>query len=641
MWDEVVASPVSTPTKKKKDVSVTINGVDWTNRSGGVVNKEEDEECKSLFFFTKGVSGKNEGGSEGERKRTTSTGSDTLDSVLEANNVDIDARVLSALRDDRVVNNKALVPIIASLQTLVNQEQDRRLAALESMQELHTQLLNACERLCVPIESFLSFKNFPANASLYVKRDLLMERVASVDLVVKAREERLDGLKEAVEDVRKGLEDLEEDEFGGTMPDNLAATTIEAWVQTLYALEEEKASRQSQIAKACAKIHKLSTLLNKFPNATDQEKNLSLFLQTPLPAQYEDASLPALPSALSGALTSQIHHSNAYTQILYEQHYKTLLQSNESVVNSTAISISLTRSCIQWLRDLELGLDGELQSKRDLCKKLVKEIQMCFEQLEEEEMAGLDVDDLSREDEYAALADSLRERWKKKMQEVVVRLLVDLTILWDKCHITPEERKEFTMQFGDNLFSPLTVETITMELFLLQERFDLEHPLYTLIEQRAALLAKMVDFEKSASDPKRLFRSSFQLNEEERFRKTCVPSLIKLEDVLKSRCRSFEEEHERHFVFRGSRFLDTLEKEMSERFLNEALFIFDTTSMAQTRGSAVTPGKTRRPSAHVGGGASGGRDSPKLVQAASNSAATPGGKKGIHKSASLSGIGGM
>ena len=51
----------------------------------------------------------------------------------------------------------------------------------------------------------------------------------------------------------------------------------------------------------------------------------------------------------------------------------------------------------------------------------------------------------------------------------------------------------------------------------------------------------MIDFEKSASDPRRLFRSSFQLVEEEKFRKTCFPTLMKLEQKLEKAIVAWEQ----------------------------------------------------------------------------------------------------
>ncbi|KAI9353898.1 microtubule associated protein-domain-containing protein [Obelidium mucronatum] len=645
LWAEVADSPseATTPTSKyprsPQQLSVTINGIDWTSAARGTGSAVaaagwESEDSNNLFFFGNG------GG----------TATDATEIRRVSGSSFLDSPVLRALKDDKVVNNAALVPIIANLQELVNDEDERRNSVLGSIKELHDHLFESCERLCVPIETFIHHKGFPASSSIYVKRDMLVARVSHVDQIIRARQERLNALKDGCLEIRKVLEDLSSVEFQVTAPDDLSASTIESWAKNLYDLEEEKAKRQSQIAKTCAKIHKLSSILSRFPSASEEEVNLTQFLQSPLPTFENEDSLPALPNSLASAsdptITAQNNQprngsSSVYTQIVLEQHYRALLQSGNSTVT---VSISLTRACIAWLQALADNLDAELQSKRDLCKRLVKEIGMCLEELgRNPEEVRLDEEDLGRIEEYTQMADSLREEWKKKMQEVVVGLLVELTNWWDKCHIVPEERKVFTVQFGDNLFSPLTVETITLELLALQDRYELEYPMYSLIEQRTALLEKMVDFEKSASDPRRLFRSSFQLNEEERFRKTCVPNLLKVEESLRGKMKGFEQEQEKPFIFRGSRYLDVLEKETSERFLNEALFIFDTTGMAQTRTSVLstTPGKTRRPSVNANNGSGGaGINSPKLTAEASSSVSMSG-KRGVTKSASMAGIGGM
>jgi hypothetical protein len=50
----------------------------------------------------------------------------------------------------------------------------------------------------------------------------------------------------------------------------------------------------------------------------------------------------------------------------------------------------------------------------------------------------------------------------------------------------------------------------------------------------------MKDFEKTASDKQRLFTNSFQLIQEEKFRKTCLPNLIKLEAKLITLINNYE-----------------------------------------------------------------------------------------------------
>jgi hypothetical protein len=51
----------------------------------------------------------------------------------------------------------------------------------------------------------------------------------------------------------------------------------------------------------------------------------------------------------------------------------------------------------------------------------------------------------------------------------------------------------------------------------------------------------MIEFEKHASDPRRLFGSSVQLNAEEKWRKTAYPTLLRIEERLILRIRQYEE----------------------------------------------------------------------------------------------------
>ncbi|KAI8619326.1 microtubule associated protein-domain-containing protein [Chytriomyces sp. MP71] len=398
---------------------------------------------------------------------------------------------------------------------------------------------------------------------------------------------RLARLQAEVAAARSALEDLGEEEVAVQgAGENLSATTVDAWARALYALEEERDRRQNAIARVCAGIYRTVAFLGgegAYPCATEQEANLRDFLQTPMRGfGEEDAGLPVLPAS-AGSL--EVGEGRVFKMATLQRHYKTLLQETEG--GSSMVHMSVTRSCIRWLEGVLGRLETQLKAKRETCRAIVKEIEMCRDELDldkdETEEFKLDAEDLERLEEYEKIASDLRIRWRSKMQEVVVRLLLDLTTWWDKCYVLAEDRKSFTNQFGDNLFSPLTVERIRLELLSLQARHESEQHLYERIEARADLLARMVDFEKSASDPRRLFRSSFQLNEEERFRKSCVPSLLRLEQELRDAVAVFEQDHGRAFNFRGIRYLATLDQETSDRFLNEAVFLFDTSSLSISR----------------------------------------------------------
>lgn len=79
-----------------------------------------------------------------------------------------------------------------------------------------------------------------------------------------------------------------------------------------------------------------------------------------------------------------------------------------------------------------------------------------------------------------------------------------------------------------------------------------------LMRERKEHIQKMVDFEQSASDPERLFRSSFQLNEEERWRNTCFSTLVKYDDELYKAVREFEQVSGKPFMYKDDRYLDIL-----------------------------------------------------------------------------------
>ncbi|KAJ3072465.1 carboxypeptidase C prc1 [Podochytrium sp. JEL0797] len=495
----------------------------------------------------------------------------------------IDPSIAESLKDDKVVNNQTLVPIIANLQLLISQELSRRETVLTSIRTLHSHLFNACTRLCLPFDSFINQRILPPTASIYTKRNVLQARVTEVDAIVESREVRLSGLREGVEEMRNALGDLTETEFVVNAPDDLSADTLDTWSSTLYALESEKSARVSRLARLSAKIHHASHQLNRFPSSSDQERVLFTFLQTPIPP-LSVSNLPILPN--TGRSPPDVPTST--TAYAMEQHYKSLLEHQHP---TSPTHIPLTRIYIEWLESLLAELDKELLSRRERCRTLVKEIQLCLEELGEDEMDGLEVEDLGRVEEYALLAGDLRRRWRVAMQETVDKLLADLTILWDKCHIPAEQRTSFLAQFTpETLYSPLSIHPLTLELMSLQERYELESPIYRMIQQRTDLLSKMRDFEVSASDPKRLFRSSFQLVEEERFRKTCVPSLLKLEEELKRIVLVYEQDQDRRFVFQGVPFLAKLDQETASRFINESIFVFNTSTTTHPRGT-ITPGR--------------------------------------------------
>lgn len=92
------------------------------------------------------------------------------------------------------------------------------------------------------------------------------------------------------------------------------------------------------------------------------------------------------------------------------------------------------------------------------------------------------------------------------------------------------------------------------------------------IQRRRALLARMTEFEKAASDPKRLFKSSFQLNMEEKFRNSAYPSLLKMEEALFEMIDSYERQFGT-FMYENMQYRMALKNEIENRIINKTVFI--------------------------------------------------------------------
>lgn len=121
------------------------------------------------------------------------------------------------------------------------------------------------------------------------------------------------------------------------------------------------------------------------------------------------------------------------------------------------------------------------------------------------------------------------------------------------------------------------LQYLSCQLAVLQPKLDLSLQLIASITTRTNLIAKMREFEKSASDPARLFRSSFQLLQEEKFRKSALPSLLSLESQLKAQLSEFKAKFDEEFWFEDENvpYLQVLEEEIAGRFMSAGIFGFD------------------------------------------------------------------
>ncbi|ORY99814.1 microtubule associated protein-domain-containing protein [Absidia repens] len=186
--------------------------------------------------------------------------------------------------------------------------------------------------------------------------------------------------------------------------------------------------------------------------------------------------------------------------------------------------------------------------------------------------ASLHKDDLNKLQQNF---DEMKTIVRTMTDEYIDTIRDDLTRLWDACLLTQIERDEFLSSLYHKANTMDTVHLIIdKHMNYLEHIQSSSYIVSTIMKERKELIQKMIRFETSASDPKRLFQASFQLMEEERWRKTCFPTLLQLDDALIKAVQEFESISDKYFMVGNTRYLDMLRDEIADRTTNQTFFGF-------------------------------------------------------------------
>ncbi|ORZ08138.1 hypothetical protein BCR42DRAFT_442313 [Absidia repens] len=193
-------------------------------------------------------------------------------------------------------------------------------------------------------------------------------------------------------------------------------------------------------------------------------------------------------------------------------------------------------------------------------------------------------------DKRCTIYQSLHKENLAKLQQnsdemkTIIHVMIDeylqtirptLEKLWDNCLLTQNERDEFLDTLYQKANKMDTARSIMEKHMAYLEYIQSSSQIVdNIMKERKQLIQKMIDFETSASDPRRLFQASFQLMEEERWRKTCFPTLLQLDDALIKAVQEFEYISEKHFLVGNRRYLDMLMDEIADRTANQTFFGF-------------------------------------------------------------------
>ncbi|CAG8512835.1 20395_t:CDS:10 [Cetraspora pellucida] len=240
--------------------------------------------------------------------------------------------------------------------------------------------------------------------------------------------------------------------------------------------------------------------------------------------------------------------------------------------------LKLSPECLATLKEKLVILEKDYVTRKNKLNAMQKDVKSLYKELNvplEERIELID----SLDEEYIERLSLEHERLKEIMRVIIQKAIEEYTSqlveLWNKCLVPQFERDEFFANVHKLNSAEDVYELLANEVARLQELYAKCAKIYKLMLERRALIEKMTEFEKKASDPRRLFQSSFRLLEEEKWRKSCWPNLVKIEDQLINACVNYEETERKPFMHESMRYLTTLQTEISERIVNQMFFGFE------------------------------------------------------------------
>ncbi|KAM5192870.1 protein regulator of cytokinesis 1-like isoform 2-T2 [Mantella aurantiaca] len=141
------------------------------------------------------------------------------------------------------------------------------------------------------------------------------------------------------------------------------------------------------------------------------------------------------------------------------------------------------------------------------------------------------------------------------LKQVVLKIRCELSIYWDKCFYSEEQRKAFAPYYSDDFTEDL-LSLHDEEVVRMKSQYEKCKLILDAIAKWEASWSQFIVLEKKASDPNRFSNRGGSLLKEEKERVKLQKLLSKLEEDLKTRIESWETEEECSFLFNGSKFMD-------------------------------------------------------------------------------------
>ncbi|XP_069078751.1 protein regulator of cytokinesis 1 isoform X1 [Pleurodeles waltl] len=143
----------------------------------------------------------------------------------------------------------------------------------------------------------------------------------------------------------------------------------------------------------------------------------------------------------------------------------------------------------------------------------------------------------------------------ENLQHFIKEIRAELISYWDKCFYSVEQRKAFS-PFDDDAYTEDLLTLHEDEIARIKHHYEVHKELFEGVQHWQGSWQRYLELEKKVEDPSRLANRGGNLLKEQREHSALLKKLPKLEEELKVRIDSWEQEQMMEFKVHGQKFMD-------------------------------------------------------------------------------------
>uniref|UniRef100_A0A3Q4HAL3 Protein regulator of cytokinesis 1b n=1 Tax=Neolamprologus brichardi TaxID=32507 RepID=A0A3Q4HAL3_NEOBR len=238
----------------------------------------------------------------------------------------------------------------------------------------------------------------------------------------------------------------------------------------------------------------------------------------------------------------------------------------KDVVCEDEDSFCLSRDNITSLKLLLCQLEERKAENEAMCESHREKIQQLWDRLQvprEEREAFSQHMVTSKKRNLDALQTEVQRLEELKLQNirnVIDAIRSEITVFWEKCFLSTEQRQAFTPYFSEDFTEDL-LSLHDAEIQRLKQHYEDHKELFEGVQQWEQSWRLFLELEKKATDPSRFTNRGGNLLKEEKQRSDLLKSLPKIEKRLKAQIDTWEQEQGRDFQVNGQKFLQYVEEQ--------------------------------------------------------------------------------